>query len=178
MKVLVFCISAGLAAIAGALLASLFSYGLGTNYSSFASLTMVAILTITVVGDPWYAILAALAYGVVPGYITVANINTYLEIIFGLSAATFALQVNRALPVPLLVRNFLDRLGGRAPEVVLSGTRRRPTGEPGRGRASARARRATASGGGHDRGARLGQGRPAAWPTWPSNTAGCAPSTG
>ncbi len=42
MKVLVFCITAGLAAIAGALLASLFSYGLGTNYSSFASLTMVA----------------------------------------------------------------------------------------------------------------------------------------
>ena len=120
MKVLVFCISAGLAAIAGALLASLFSYGLGTNYSSFASLTMVAILTITVVGDPWYAILAALAYGIVPGYITVANINTYLTILFGLSAATFALQANRALPVPLVIRNFLDRIGGRAPEVVLS----------------------------------------------------------
>ena len=120
MKVLVFCITAGLAAIAGALLASLFSYGLGTNYSSFASLTMVAILTIMVVGDPWYAILAAVAYGVIPGYITVANINTYLTIIFGLSAATFALQVNRALPVPLPIRNFLDRLGGRAPEVVLS----------------------------------------------------------
>ncbi len=74
--------------------------GSGTNYSSFASLTMVAILTITVVGDPWYAILAALAYGIVPGYITVANINTYLTIIFGVSAATFALQANRALPVP------------------------------------------------------------------------------
>jgi len=122
MKVLVFCISAGLAAIAGALLASLFNYGLGTNYSSFASLTMVAILVIMVVGDPWYAILAAVAYGVVPGYITVANISTYLEIVFGLSAATFALQANRALPVPLVMRNFLDRLGGRAPEVVLSGS--------------------------------------------------------
>jgi ABC-type branched-subunit amino acid transport system ATPase component/branched-subunit amino acid ABC-type transport system permease component len=120
MKVLVFCISAALAAIAGALLASLFSYGLGTNYSSFASLTLVTILTITVIGDPWYAIIAALAYGVVPGYITVANINTYLTIVFGVSAATFALQVNRALPVPLVIRNFLDKLGGRAPEVVLS----------------------------------------------------------
>jgi ABC-type branched-subunit amino acid transport system ATPase component/ABC-type branched-subunit amino acid transport system permease subunit len=122
MKVLVFCISAGLAAIAGALLASLFSYGLGTNYSSFASLTMVAILTITVIGDPWYAILAALAYGIVPGYITVANINTYLTIVFGVSAATFALQANRILPVPLVVRNFLDRLGGRAPEVAQTET--------------------------------------------------------
>jgi ABC-type branched-subunit amino acid transport system ATPase component/ABC-type branched-subunit amino acid transport system permease subunit len=122
MKVLVFCISAGLAAIAGALLASLFSYGLGTNYSSFASLTMVAILTITVIGDPWYAILAALAYGIVPGYITVANINTYLTIVFGVSAATFALQANRVLPVPMAVRNFLDRLGGRAPEVAQTET--------------------------------------------------------
>jgi ABC-type branched-subunit amino acid transport system ATPase component len=120
MKVLVFCISAALAAIAGALLASLFSYGLGTNYSSFASLTMVAILTIMVIGDPWYAIIAALAYGIVPGYITVANISTYLTIVFGVSAATFALQVNRALPVPLVIRNALDKLGGRAPEVNLS----------------------------------------------------------
>ena len=62
MKVLVFCITAGLAAIAGALLASLFGYGLGTNYSSFSSLTMVAIVVIIVVGDPWYAIMAAIAY--------------------------------------------------------------------------------------------------------------------
>jgi ABC-type branched-subunit amino acid transport system ATPase component len=75
-----------------------------------------------VIGDPWYAILAALAYGIVPGYITVANINTYLEIVFGVSAATFALQANRILPVPLVVRNFLDRLGGRAPEVLQSET--------------------------------------------------------
>jgi ABC-type branched-subunit amino acid transport system ATPase component/branched-subunit amino acid ABC-type transport system permease component len=121
MKVLVFCITAGLAAIAGALLASLFSYGLGTNYSSFSSLTMVAILIITVVGDPWYAILAAAAYGIIPGYITVANISTYLEVIFGLSAATFALQANRVLPVPQFIRNFLDRVGGRAPELILTG---------------------------------------------------------
>ena len=78
VKVLVFCITASMAAIAGALLACLFSYGIGTNYASFSSLTMVAILIIVVMGDPWYAIVAALAYGVVPGYITVANITTYL----------------------------------------------------------------------------------------------------
>jgi ABC-type branched-subunit amino acid transport system ATPase component/branched-subunit amino acid ABC-type transport system permease component len=120
MKVLVFCITAGLAAVAGALLASLLGYGLGANYSSFSSLTMVAVLTITVIGDPWYAILAALAFVVIPGYITVGNINTYLTIIFGLSAATFALQANRVVSVPLAIRNFLDRLGGRATEVVPS----------------------------------------------------------
>ena len=121
MKVLVFCISAGLASIAGALLASLFSYGLGTNYSSFASLTMVAILVIVIVGDPWYAIIAAVLYAVIPGYITVSNINTYLTIIFGVSAATFALQANWVPPFPLFLRNILDRLGGREPELVLTG---------------------------------------------------------
>ena len=112
MKVLVFCISASMAAIAGALLASLFSYGIGTNYSSFSSLTMVAILVIVVMGDPWYAIMAAVLYGVIPGYITVANINTYLTIIFGVSAATFALQVNR-LPVGSPAPAQLHRPPGR-----------------------------------------------------------------
>jgi ABC-type branched-subunit amino acid transport system ATPase component/ABC-type branched-subunit amino acid transport system permease subunit len=120
MKVLVFCISASMAAIAGALLASLFSYGIGTNYSSFNSLTMVAILTIVVMGDPWYAIMAAVLSQIVPGYLTVANINTYLTIIFGASAATFALQVNRLPGVPLVIRNYIDRLGGRTPETDLS----------------------------------------------------------
>jgi ABC-type branched-subunit amino acid transport system ATPase component len=120
VKVLVFCITASMAAIAGALLACLFSYGIGTNYASFSSLTMVAILIIVVMGDPWYAIVAALAYGVVPGYITVANITTYLQIVFGFSAATFALQVNRAPSVPRALRNLIDRLGGRKPETLLS----------------------------------------------------------
>ena len=46
-----------------------------------------------------------------PGYITVANINNYLTMLFGLSAATFALQVNRVISVPLRSVNFLDRLG-------------------------------------------------------------------
>ena len=120
MKVLVFCITAALAAVAGALLASMDSFGLGVNYSSFNSLTMVAILVIVIMGDPWYAIVAAVLYAVVPGYITVGNINTYLTIIFGVSAALFALQVNRAPSVPLRLRNFIDRLGGRSPETALS----------------------------------------------------------
>jgi ABC-type branched-subunit amino acid transport system ATPase component len=81
---------------------------------------MVAILVIVLVGDPWYAIIAAVLYAVIPGYITVANINTYLTIVFGVSAATFALQAKYSLPVPMFVRNFLDRIGGRAPEMLLT----------------------------------------------------------
>ena len=121
VKVLVFCISAGLAAVAGALLASLLHYGVGSNYSSFNSLTLVALLVIVAVGDPWYGIVAALGYVVVAGYVTINNINTYLTILFGVSAALFALQANRAPSVPMFLRAFIDRLGGRAPEVALSG---------------------------------------------------------
>jgi ABC-type branched-subunit amino acid transport system ATPase component/branched-subunit amino acid ABC-type transport system permease component len=121
MKVLVFCLTASLAAIAGALLASLYGYGLGTNYDSFSSLTMVAILIIVIMGDPWYAVVAAILYAVVPGYITVSNISTYLTIIFGVSAATFALQMKHALSVPAPVRRIIDHWGGRAPELVLTG---------------------------------------------------------
>ena len=120
MKVLVFCISAGLAAVAGALLSSLFHYGVGSNFASFNSLTLVALLVIVVIGDPWYGILAAIAYAVVPGYITVANISVYLSIIFGVSAALFALQANRAPTVPKVLRDALDRLGGRRPALAMS----------------------------------------------------------
>jgi ABC-type branched-subunit amino acid transport system ATPase component/branched-subunit amino acid ABC-type transport system permease component len=116
MKVVVFCVTAGMAAIAGALLASEFSYSIGSNYSSFESLTMVAIITLTVAGDPWYAIMAGLASQLPPGYIQVSNINTYLQIIFGFSAASFALSVNKVPGVPMAVRRFFDRIGGRPPE--------------------------------------------------------------
>jgi ABC-type branched-subunit amino acid transport system ATPase component/branched-subunit amino acid ABC-type transport system permease component len=121
IKVLVFCISAGLAAISGALIASLFTFAVGSNYAAFNSLTLVALLVITVIGEPWYALVAAVASTVIPGYITTGNINTYLEIIFGVFALSFALQNGRAISVPMFIRNFLDRLGGRPPEHVVSG---------------------------------------------------------
>jgi ABC-type branched-subunit amino acid transport system ATPase component/branched-subunit amino acid ABC-type transport system permease component len=121
IKVLVFCISAGLAAISGALIASLFTFAVGSNYAAFNSLTLVALLVITVMGEPWYALVAAIASTVIPGYITTSNINTYLEIIFGVFALAFALQNGRAVSVPMFIRNFLDRLGGRPPEHVVSG---------------------------------------------------------
>jgi ABC-type branched-subunit amino acid transport system ATPase component/branched-subunit amino acid ABC-type transport system permease component len=120
MKVLVFCITAGLAAIAGALLASLYDYGLGTNYSSFSSLTMVAVVVLIVMGDPWYAIVAGITFAVIPGYINLGNIYYYESMLFGLSAATFAVQVNRVPAVPLGLRRVIDRWGGRAPETVLA----------------------------------------------------------
>ena len=120
MKVLVFCMTASMAAIAGALLASLYGYGLGTNYDSFSSLTMVAILMIVIMGDPWYAIVAAILYSVIPGYITVGNISTYLP------SSSESRRHVRPTGEPCAVgpRPCTSRhrpMGGRAPELALTG---------------------------------------------------------
>ena len=116
IRVLIFCISAALAAFAGALTASFFRFSVGSNYASFQSLILVAIIVISVGGAPWYGIIAALGFVAVPGYVTVSNINTYLEILFGVGAATFAITSQKPPIVPLRLRNFLDRIGGRATE--------------------------------------------------------------
>ena len=53
---------------------------------------------------------------IIPGYFTANNVTIYLQIIFGVLAAMFAVFASRTATVPLQVRQFLDRLGGRQPE--------------------------------------------------------------
>jgi len=124
IRVLIFCITAALASLSGALVAMLFHYGVGSNYDSFQSLLLVALVVIAVAGDPWYAVIAAVGYTVFPGYVTVGNVSVYLQIAFGVFAATYAAQASRIPTVPKRVRDFLDRIGGRTPEpaVLLAAT--------------------------------------------------------
>ena len=119
VRVLLFCISSAIAAIAGALIACLFNFSVGADYSSVSSLVLVALVVISVGGSPWYAIIAAVGYCVFPGYVTAQNISVYLEIVFGVFAATFALQLGRPPTVPKPLRDLLDRIGGRRPEIAL-----------------------------------------------------------
>src|SRR3984957_10617969 len=119
-KVVVFCISAAMASVSGALLAMLFHYGVGGNYASFNSLTLVAVVVIATVGDPWYAVLGALGLTVLPGYWTASNVNTWLEIAAGLFAVVFALQADRVPRVPQRLREVLDRIGRRKPTAPVS----------------------------------------------------------
>ena len=69
---------------------------LASNYTSFSSLTLVALIIISVGGVPWYAIVAAVGLTVFPGYVTSPNVNTYLEIVFGFFAATYAVFESRS----------------------------------------------------------------------------------
>ena len=116
IKVLIFCISAAFASLAGALLAMEVHYAVGSNYDPFESLVYVALVVIAIGGEPWYALIAALGVSIIPGYFTANNVTIYLQIFFGVAAATYAVFANRTATVPLKVRQLLDRLGGRRPE--------------------------------------------------------------
>ena len=120
IKVLVFCLSAAFASLAGALIAVEFHYAVGANYDPFLSLVYVALVVIAIGGEPWYALIAALGVSIIPGYFTSNNVTTYLQIFFGVMAAVYAVFQSRTATVPLRVRQFLDRLGGRRPEQTVT----------------------------------------------------------
>jgi ABC-type branched-subunit amino acid transport system ATPase component len=99
--VIVFCISAFLAGIAGALLGMLFSTASGSDYPPLLSLSLIALIMISVGGAPWYALIGAAGIGLIPVYITSANTSNYLEIIFGAAAVAGAIGLQARMPAAL-----------------------------------------------------------------------------
>jgi ABC-type branched-subunit amino acid transport system ATPase component/branched-subunit amino acid ABC-type transport system permease component len=127
--VIVFCISAYLAGIAGALSGMVISTASGANFPPLESLSLIALIMITVGGAPWYALIGAAGLGLVPVYLSSANTTNWLEIIFGIAAITGAMGLQPQMP-PALVA-LLDRLGKRKvqerKEQDQSSERSRPT---------------------------------------------------
>jgi ABC-type branched-subunit amino acid transport system ATPase component/ABC-type branched-subunit amino acid transport system permease subunit len=108
-KVLIFCISAFIAALAGALTGPLYGFAESTQYPSFDSLTLFAAVVILTLGGPWYAFLGAAGLALIPAYLTsVTNINTYLQLFFGISALTFVMVARRPPSVPVWIRQRMD----------------------------------------------------------------------
>jgi ABC-type branched-subunit amino acid transport system ATPase component/branched-subunit amino acid ABC-type transport system permease component len=105
-RVIVFCISAFLAAIAGALAGIVLSTATGTNFPPLLSLSLIALVMISIGGAPWYALVGAVGIGVIPTYASSANTTNYLEIVFGVAAVTVALGLKPRLPA--VVRRLLD----------------------------------------------------------------------
>jgi ABC-type branched-subunit amino acid transport system ATPase component/ABC-type branched-subunit amino acid transport system permease subunit len=116
-RVLVFCISAFLAGIFGALYAGFVGSINGTSFPSFNSLTILALVVLVLGGAPWYAITAAAAFQLIPAYVTSDDINTYLQILFGFAVIGVGLQARHPASVPVALRRLLDRIGGRRPAV-------------------------------------------------------------
>lgn len=112
LKVIVFCITAAMASFAGALTGMLYHYSVGADFASFNSLTLVVLVVIITIGDPWYAVIAAIGYTVIPGYVHGQSVSNYLLLLFGASAA-IAAYGTRAGTTPELLRQFMDRWGGR-----------------------------------------------------------------
>jgi len=127
-RVLVFCISAFLAAVAGALIGVAQTTVSADSYPPLLSLTYFALAVIVVGKEPWYALMAAAALVLVPSYVTDADTATWLQLAFGGTAV--ALALHGAIPgVPRAIRYPLERVFGRrhAATVPVGGTAGAPT---------------------------------------------------
>ncbi len=122
-RVMVFCISAFMAAVAGGLSASLFSFAVGSEFGSFSSLTLVALIAIIPIGAPWYALVAGASLEVIPAYINLGRINDYMSLLFGVSAVLAPLTLARHPGAPQAVRRLAEGIDARIPR------RARPTPE-------------------------------------------------
>jgi ABC-type branched-subunit amino acid transport system ATPase component/branched-subunit amino acid ABC-type transport system permease component len=123
-KLIVFCLSAGMAAIAGALYGSTFSNVGGLSFQSFSSLTLLVLLLLMPGSEPWYAVLGAFFLVVLPTFLpggeTAAEVMT---LIFGASIVVAGLQQGRHPTLPARLTAFLDRVGGRTPREQPSGAK-------------------------------------------------------
>jgi len=118
-RVLVFSISAFMAGIAGSLHGGLIG---GINeadpfYAPFSSIVLLAVLALSPFRVPWYAIFAGVT-SVIPGYITGADVQPAMNVLFGVSAIGVAAQ-GGIQQMPLVIQRFLESRFGRAePERV------------------------------------------------------------
>jgi branched-subunit amino acid ABC-type transport system permease component len=112
-RVLVFCISAFLAAIAGALLAALSGSVDVAPFDPFQSLLYLAVLAVAGSGQLRAPVVAAALLAVVPAYIAGSDtVATYEPVVFGVSAVVVALAEGSRNELAALVRRGTER--GRA----------------------------------------------------------------
>jgi ABC-type branched-subunit amino acid transport system ATPase component/branched-subunit amino acid ABC-type transport system permease component len=109
-RVLVFCISAFLAAISGALIGMVVEQVNGASFDPFLSLTIMALIMLVLGGVPWNAVAAAAGIVLVPAYISSGETSTYLQMFFGVGAVLAALGYQRGL-MPQRWRAAIDRWG-------------------------------------------------------------------
>ncbi|WP_280248110.1 ABC transporter permease subunit [Nocardia abscessus] len=118
-RVLVFCVSAFLAALGGALAGMAQTTASATNYQPLLSVTYFAVIVIMVGREPWYSLLAAVALILVPSYFPVAGMSLWLQVLFGILVVLRAATASR-LEVPGPIRSRLDSAfrRKRSPAVV------------------------------------------------------------
>lgn len=112
-RVLVFCFSALLAAISGALAGASLSTVSADAYPPILSLTYFTLIVIVGSGAPWNAILASAAWVLIPSYVSGDTVATVLQLLFGVFAILYAVAPASARGVPQGVQHAIDRTFGR-----------------------------------------------------------------
>jgi ABC-type branched-subunit amino acid transport system ATPase component/branched-subunit amino acid ABC-type transport system permease component len=109
-RVLVFCVSAALAAAGGALIGMAQGTVTLLAYPPLLSLNYLALMMIVVGRAPWYGVIAAAGLVLVPSYLTSTTTSYWLQLIFGVFAILLAFVPPQGAPPAL--KRVLDRLGG------------------------------------------------------------------
>jgi ABC-type branched-subunit amino acid transport system permease subunit len=120
VKVIVFCVSAFLAGLGGALLGPITGNASPNNYQSFASLLLLVVLVITVGSEITAAFGAAIAMVVVPSYITDPGLANYFPLFFGAAALAVAMKPNELSAPRWLARASQRRRPGAARHPALA----------------------------------------------------------
>ncbi len=113
-KIIVFCISAFIAAIGGAMYGVALTNVDGSTvvFQPFYSLVLVAILALAPFREPWYAVFAGVT-AVIPGYFSGDRTPHVLNLLFGFFAIMVALQGGHPSMAPRF-RALLERAGRRS----------------------------------------------------------------
>jgi ABC-type branched-subunit amino acid transport system ATPase component/branched-subunit amino acid ABC-type transport system permease component len=130
-RVLVFCISAFLAAGGGALAAVAQTTVNGDSYQPLTSLIFFVLIIVVFGGEPWNAVVAAGLFYLVPSYLTSAEVTTWTQLLFGAGALAVAMLPAKIFEVPLAVRRVMDGFSRRKPLSRLAIAQPRNPVEPG-----------------------------------------------
>jgi ABC-type branched-subunit amino acid transport system ATPase component/branched-subunit amino acid ABC-type transport system permease component len=107
-RILVFCLSAFLASLAGVMEAGAIGQATGDSYPPLNSLLFFVLAVIGLGGVPWYAVGGAVGTVLIASYITNSNTTEWLSVIFGVFAIAMALTSSRS-GVPVVVQRNTDR---------------------------------------------------------------------
>lgn len=106
--VLVFCISAAMAAVAGALSAGALQTVSITGYPPLQSLSYFVLVVIMFGGDRWAPVFAGILFTIPPSYFPGFDTSYWLQILFGVGAIAYATMPESKLGFPPGVQRLLD----------------------------------------------------------------------
>ena len=113
-RVLVFCVSAFIAGIAGGLFAALAGSIGGIGFGPFASLTWLTVLALAGPGEFGSAVIAAFVLAVVPSYVDSPGYTEWQPVLFGALAVTASLRQGSGASLSGWLGRSAERHAGRA----------------------------------------------------------------